>query len=764
MMFIEQNTSPDNFILFRKLPIYINNGILYNNNLLYCQNKGDQCYLRQKSKGEVYVGSLGDKFNDHDHTIAFWYTDSRCTFFKGLWKLIDKPSKNFKIKITHDKKLYEKHTIAGKIYLYIHKDYYLDLFQKDTIPLIMQQFIENYKEKRELLVANPIEQEKYDFEKKLKVNLFKHQRDNISWMKNVQKDLFLNTSKDFNIAYIESLDEYILYDSKYKIFKFEEEHKKNLNGGLICDEVGLGKTLTCYGYINLTGKNLIVVPNRLVKQWLNEFYKYYGDIKYPIIPFSTIRSLSKLDSFDKGIILCPVNIFASPKYYGRCEIINFDRIFIDEAHEYLFDFPKTIKETEIYNNLLSLKGKEKWLLTATPFEKGELNINGFYRFLTGEKLGYSKKAFESKSIENKYLIKNKIYYQTLPQDYKKFSENYINYIFSNFPYRYNTKESVKNEIKLPGIQFETKRLKMNKIERALYNAAKGDLEKQIQLCTHFQITDDDANILGDTIMTIDSAKKKLLERYNFRLKKKNKELEKTQCLITKNEIIKDIHTLTSRINIITSLDVKQECSICMDDIENPSITSCGHIFCTECLDMIFNDKVSYDCPICRNHLTNQDVFEIKDEDQITNDDSNKYGTKISYLLELIKSNPTSRFILFSQWDKMFKMVGQILDENNIQFVNLKGNMYTIANSIRKFKVDSDIKVIMLSTDKANSGCNLTEANHIVFLDTYYLTNDIMKQAVGRAHRIGQTKEIKVTKLIMENTVEDKLGIQNTFDL
>lgn len=123
---------------------------------------------------------MKSKFDDNDHTITYWYQDSRCEFFKGLWDLVNQPSDDFKIKITHPNKYYEKHFMHGLIYLYVHKNYYLQLFQLDTLPLIMKQFLQLKNDfEHKLTEAIPLNQPKYDFEKKLKIKLFKHQRDNI---------------------------------------------------------------------------------------------------------------------------------------------------------------------------------------------------------------------------------------------------------------------------------------------------------------------------------------------------------------------------------------------------------------------------------------------------------------------------------------------------------------------------------------------------------------------------------------------------------
>ena len=79
-------------------------------------------------------------------------------------------------------------------------------------------------------------------------------------------------------------------------------------------------------------------------------------------------------------------------------------------------------------------------------------------------------------------------------------------------------------------------------------------------------------------------------------------------------------------------------------------------------------------------------------------------------------------------------------------------------------LDNNIKIVLLSSDKAVSGLNLTEANHIILLDT--LNNDretsrvIEEQAIGRAVRIGQTQIVKVKRLIMKSTIEHDFYLQN----
>ena len=132
--------------------------------------------------------------------------------------------------------------------------------------------------------------------------------------------------------------------------------------------------------------------------------------------------------------------------------------------------------------------------------------------------------------------------------------------------------------------------------------------------------------------------------------------------------------------------------------------------------------------------------------------------------EVIKPDNENRVILFSQWDTMLDLVGNVLNQNDIKHVYVKGNVHVISHAIRSFKNDKSIRVIMLSSETCSSGSNLTEASHIVLLDTVNApkshSNAIEDQAIGRACRLGQKNEVVVKRLIMKDTIEHDYYIRN----
>ena len=113
---------------------------------------------------------------------------------------------------------------------------------------------------------------------------------------------------------------------------------------------------------------------------------------------------------------------------------------------------------------------------------------------------------------------------------------------------------------------------------------------------------------------------------------------------------------------------------------------------------------------------------------------------------------------------MFANVGEVLDDYGIKNVFCKGNVWQRDKAIREFNSDKNIKVIMLSSESAASGTNLTKAEMVILLDPVYGTYEYRRntewQAIGRAYRMGQTKQVQVVRFIVKNTVEEEIYNMN----
>jgi len=218
---------------------------------------------------------------------------------------------------------------------------------------------------------------------------------------------------------------------------------------------------------------------------------------------------------------------------------------------------------------------------------------------------------------------------------------------------------------------------------------------------------------------------------------------------------------------------EENCSICMDSLDNPTLTACGHLFCYNCVKMCLSDKKR--CPMCKTDLTGKDLLVMNLKKNI-NEESNplvqKYGSKLGKLISIIRhivAQEDSRIIIFSQWDDMLRLIGKTLAENGIENCFVKGNVWSRNSSITKFKAGktnegTDNKVIMLSLKNAASGTNLTEATHIFFVEPINASKEetraIEDQAIARACRVGQKQKIILIRILIDNSIEEEIYRKN----
>merc|ERR1712060_301425 len=76
-------------------------------------------------------------------------------------------------------------------------------------------------------------------------------------------------------------------------------------------------------------------------------------------------------------------------------------------------------------------------------------------------------------------------------------------------------------------------------------------------------------------------------------------------------------------------------------------------------------------------------------------------------------------------------------------------------ALAEFEADPTVTVLLLSLKAAGLGLNLACANHVLLLDAWW-NPSTEEQAVDRAHRLGQTRPVKVLRFAISGTVEDSI--------
>jgi len=224
-------------------------------------------------------------------------------------------------------------------------------------------------------------------------------------------------------------------------------------------------------------------------------------------------------------------------------------------------------------------------------------------------------------------------------------------------------------------------------------------------------------------------------------------------------------------------DNKEVCCICFGNITGTDlgVTKCGHIYCFNCIK--YHVEKKRDCPVCKRHVGKDEIYMVKKEEEkeekIEVKDFkdkktliNLIGTKLANLVFYLR-NTKKHAIIFSQWDDLLKKVGETLNEYGIKNVFCKGNVWQRSKTIRQFNTNDDVKVIMLSSESAASGTNLTKAEIVIMLDPVYGSYEYRRnmewQSIGRAYRTGQKNQVEVVRFIIKNTVEEKIYNENNKD-
>lgn len=114
-------------------------------------------------------------------------------------------------------------------------------------------------------------------------------------------------------------------------------------------------------------------------------------------------------------------------------------------------------------------------------------------------------------------------------------------------------------------------------------------------------------------------------------------------------------------------------------------------------------------------------------------------------------------IVFSQWTAMLDLLEPCLKSAGIHFRRLDGTMSLPARerALAEFEEKPDVTVILMSLKAAGLGVNLTCANHVILSDVWW-NPTVEEQAIDRAHRIGQMREVKVVRFTVKGTVEDRI--------
>jgi SNF2 family DNA or RNA helicase len=507
------------------------------------------------------------------HRLDYLEKDTKYFNICGIIKKCDYTPKRYIFQLH----LYLNKSSIDEIYIGITKQNILYMNVKDILTFVFTSGYYHNSLNHKIKIEN-IKNEKtgmYVLTKEYKVQPYNYQLENILWCKNIEN----HTNDISSIQLLNGYDDKIKLDSYYllndnilylygKSIITPDEFKTmkyfyHIQGGLLCDNTGLGKTLTLSVHItddntninntianriNILNKyksdlenptsediminkiellnilnielsllqddkfklkstcNLLIVPVRLLQQWDTEIKSYLPETKVFLI--NTIRDFFKLKLEDinkYNIIIISITFLQNdrrsshPEGYDITDIL-WKRVIVDEVHELFNQDANSKRNFTVVNKLKALY---KWGISATP--SLNLNCDDILSFLTNDNFWSNKDIISYNR------------YSRVTTDVAEFKT------FLNRYYRYNELKKVNTEIHIPDYEENIVELEMSNIEKLMYNNATGDTKRMIALCTNYKISSQDSQLSG--FATVSELKQRMLEQHT---KKKNEHIEKIE--------------------------------------------------------------------------------------------------------------------------------------------------------------------------------------------------------------------------------------------
>lgn len=572
---------------------------------------------------------------------------------------------------------------------------------------------------------------------------------------------------------------------KLKPFQLEgldwmrKQEKSHYKGGLLGDEMGMGKTIQACSLIMsdfpAKAPSLVVVPPVALMQWQAEITDYTsGQLKvlvYHISANPKCKLLTKKDLQKYNVIMISYSGLESiyrkeNKGWARGDgiikedsiihSIKYHRVILDEAHSI-----KT-RTTGIAKACFALQANYKWCLSGTPVQNRIGEFFSLLRFLNCKPFAcYFCKQCKCAELhweqdQQKQCVKCK---HSGFNHVSVFNQEILNPITGGETDK--IREEGFKKLRLITDRIMLRRLKRDHTssmelppkEVIIHNEFFGEVERDFS-----------QSIMSNSARKFDTyvAQGVMLNNYAniFGLIMQMRQVADHPDLILRR------HAEGGQ-NILV-------CCICDEPAEEAIRSKCKHDFCRQCAKNYvrsFEGDGDADCPTCHIPLSidweqpdiEQDEEHVKKSSIINRIKMENWtsSTKIEMLVydlyKLRSKKQTHKSIVFSQFTSMLQLVQWRLQKSGFSTVLLDGSMTPAQRqkSIEHFMTNVDCEVFLVSLKAGGVALNLTEASRVFIIDPWW--NPAAEwQSADRCHRIGQRRPCVITRLCIEDSVESRI--------
>ncbi|KAJ1978688.1 putative DNA helicase ino80 [Dimargaris xerosporica] len=119
-----------------------------------------------------------------------------------------------------------------------------------------------------------------------------------------------------------------------------------------------------------------------------------------------------------------------------------------------------------------------------------------------------------------------------------------------------------------------------------------------------------------------------------------------------------------------------------------------------------------------------------------------------------------RVLVYFQMTKMLDLMEEYLTYRQYTYLRLDGSskISDRRDMVTDWQTNEDIFIFLLSTRAGGLGINLTAADTVVFYESDW-NPTVDQQAMDRAHRLGQTRQVTVYRLVTRGTIEERILVR-----
>ncbi|KAI6783378.1 uncharacterized protein J7T54_004405 [Emericellopsis cladophorae] len=549
----------------------------------------------------------------------------------------------------------------------------------------------------------------------LSATLLPYQLQALAWMMAKEHPSLPNTDKDDAVQLWRRHPNKTLYWNIATDF-YTKTPPQLLSGGILADDMGLGKTLETISLI-LTGgpgSTLIVAPVSVMSNWEQQIQRHVRQENQPsTIIYHGGKKLTAEELLEYDVVITSYGKLTSDSILTS-DKVEWRRVVLDEGH--------TIRnsKTKVAMAACKLQAKSRWVLTGTPIINHVKDLQSLVRFL-GIRGG----------IEQPHIFNSVITRRLGDSD--RVGEALLQNLMQDLCLR-RRKDMKFVDLKLPEKKEFVQRIPFYPEEKQKYDAllaeAKGALE-QFQARKSVQTGGRFTNVLERLL--------RLRQVCNHWTLCKSR-VEDLMRLLEDEDVVELTPKNTALLQEALRLYIEsqEDCAICYDTPVAPVITHCKHVFCRGCITRAI--QIQHKCPMCRNQLEEDHLLEPAPEEgeADVNFDGETQSSKTEAITQIIKAVTNkrgSKAIVFSQWTSFLTVVQAQLEAKGIKFTRIDGSMNVAKRDQAIAALDNDDETRVMLARWAPA---------------------IEDQAIDRVHRLGQTRETTVFRLVMEGSVEDRV--------